>query len=83
MKSLCEQYGWAVEGEQRINVTKDDLKEIYFKQQYVFPLDKYVNLLTECYNKLEYMGYPDFEAKKVLTLLDHINCTDYQVKAWV
>ena len=67
----------------RTDVTKDDLKEIYFKRQDVLPLEKYVNLLKECYNKLEDLGQTEFKAQKVWILLDHINCTDHQVETCV
>ena len=36
-----------------MNVTEADLKEIYFKQQDIFPFYKYLNHLNEYYNTLE------------------------------
>ena len=69
--------------EQKMNVTKANLNELYFKLQDVFPLEKYVHLLKEFYKKLEDLRQTYFETKKSQTLLDYINCSDYQVKACI
>jgi len=53
MKSLRERYDGSAEGERRMNITKVDHKELYFKCQDVFPFEKYVNRLKEAYNTLE------------------------------
>ena len=58
MQSLCEHCDGTAEGEQRMNVTKDNMKELYFKRQDMFPLKNYVNRMKERYNTLEELGQP-------------------------
>ena len=83
MKSLTEYSDSSNEGERFMNITKLDLKELYFKRQNVFPFEKYVNRLKEAYNTLKELKQPKFEKQKVRTLLDHIMVTYDQVKACV
>ena len=66
-----------------MNLTKADMKDLYFKRQDVFPFEKSVNQLKECYNTLGYLEQTDFEVKKVQNMLDHINFLDAQVKACI
>ena len=40
-------YGSSYVGDRSINITKADLKELYFKYQEFFPLEKYVNEIKE------------------------------------
>ena len=53
MKALRKHYYAYYEGERHMNITKADLKELYFKRQDILPLKKYVNSLKEAYNNLE------------------------------
>ena len=69
--------------EVNMNVTNDDMTELYFKRYGAFPFEKYVNRLKECYKNLEEIGHMEFEAQKVQTLLNHINYPDKQVKECV
>ena len=62
---------------------KANLKEMYFKWQDLLPFEKYVNCLKECYNTLENLVQPEFEVKKVWTLLYCTNFSDEQVNACV
>ena len=66
-----------------MNATKADMKDLYFKHQDVFPFEKYVNCLQECYNTSEDLVHPEFEYMKVRTMLDNINSIDDQVRACV
>ena len=45
IQSLIEYYDGAAEGELRMNATKADLNELYFKYQDVLFFEKYVNWL--------------------------------------
>ena len=38
MKALREHYDVSAEGKRRMNITKTDMKELYFKRQDVLPL---------------------------------------------
>ena len=66
-----------------MNITKEDLKELYVKRQDVLLFEKYVNRIKEAYNTLEELNQPEFEEQKVRTLIYHIMCPDDQVKACV
>ena len=72
IQSFHKHYNGAAEGERGMNVTNDDITELYFKRDGVFPFEKYVNCLKECYNTLEEIGHMEFEAQKVQALLNHI-----------
>ena len=48
-------YDGGVEGEQRVNSIRADLKYLSLKRQDVFPFEKYVNRLNYCYSELEDM----------------------------
>ena len=53
-------YDGGVEGEQRVNSIRADLKYLSLKRQDVFPFEKYVNPLKEYYNTLKELGHPEF-----------------------
>ena len=52
-KTLREHYNGSAEGGRCMNITKADMKELYFKHQDVLPFEKYVNRLKEAYSTLE------------------------------
>jgi len=83
MIALQEHYNGSAEGERRLNITRADLKELFFKRQDTFPFEKYVSRLKECYNTLEELEVPEYETEKVRTLLDHIQCNHDEVKQCV
>ena len=66
-----------------MNITKADVKELYFKRQDVLPFEKYVNSLKEAYNTLEELNQTEFDEQKMRTLIDQIMFPDDQVKACV
>ena len=43
MKDLRDNYNGSSKGERSTNITKADLKELYFKLLHVLPFEKYVN----------------------------------------
>ena len=43
-----------------MNITKVDLKELYFKRQDVLPFGNYMNRLKEAYITLEEIKHPEF-----------------------
>ena len=47
MKSLRDHYDGSSEGECCMNITKEDLKELYIKQHNINRFEKYVNRLKE------------------------------------
>ena len=47
MKSLRENCDGSAKDERRMNITKADMNDIYFKRQDVYPFKKYVNRLKE------------------------------------
>ena len=61
MKALRDNYDGYDDEKSRMNIMKEDLKELYFKCHNVFPLKKYVNKLKEAYNNLEKLNQPEFE----------------------
>ena len=64
MKALREHYNGSSKGKRHIYITKENLKELYFKHEGVFPFEKYVNRLKEAYNTLEELNQPNFEKQQ-------------------
>ena len=58
LKSLMDHYGDSSKGKRHMNITKAKLKKMYFKNQDVFQLEKYVNMLKKAYNTLEHLNQP-------------------------
>ena len=60
---------------------KENMKDIYFIRQYVFSFKMNANRLKECYNIFIELGEICYNAQKLQTMLDNINCLDDQVKS--
>ena len=72
MQELQSHYDGTSEGARRKQVSRADLKNIFYKNETTFTFYKYVTKLKGIFNVLEKYGVPLYEEQMVEHLLDQI-----------
>ena len=83
MLALQNHYGANSEGERRKQVTKGDLKRLFYRNETTLSFEKYVTKMKQTFNVLVNYNVPLYKEDKVRQLLDNINSPNKKFKTVV